>query len=316
MNLKKNMIPKKIYFFWGNEKMSWMRYMTLKSFRIFHPDWEITLYLAQINNTTKPWTDSLNYQDYFNFIGEDYFYMIKDLSIDIKIWNMSDNGIIEINNYDQMGASHMSNFFKWSKLATDGGIYSDMDIIYFKPIDYVYNEFKEYTTILCQTSYLSIGFLASAGDDIFFKDIFINGLTSYYPGSYQSAGVENIYNLYSQVDEKDEIKRMIEDKYPTLRLYNIIINCPQSAVLNIAQSKYPNLKFYNLNFNFVYPRNVNETVESFRSNLHIKDLPDNSCGFHWYGGHYISQNYNNILTEKNYKNFNSLFTNIAKEILQ
>src|SRR3989337_368888 len=118
------MIPKKIYFFWGNAIMSWMRYMTLKSFRQMNPSWEMILYISQHNVMNKVWKMD-NYQDFFCFKGENYIGKIKDLKIDIR----------QFKENKDMTPSHASNFFKWKILSTDGGIYSDMDILYFKPMD-------------------------------------------------------------------------------------------------------------------------------------------------------------------------------------
>ena len=54
---------------------------------------------------------------------------------------------------------------------------------------------------------------------------------------------------------------------------------------------------------------------AFTNNICIKDLPKISIGYHWYGGHPICQQYNNILNENNYKDYDFTITNIAKEIL-
>ena len=38
-----------MYFYWGGSAMSWMRYMTLYSFRKMNPDWEMVLCLASVD---------------------------------------------------------------------------------------------------------------------------------------------------------------------------------------------------------------------------------------------------------------------------
>ena len=39
------MIPKIAHFYWGNEILPFLRYITIYSFSILNPDWEIKLYL-------------------------------------------------------------------------------------------------------------------------------------------------------------------------------------------------------------------------------------------------------------------------------
>ena len=307
-------IPKKIHFYWGNETMSWMRYMTLKSFRMFNPDWEIILYISPCAPKTKTWS-SPNFQDYFYFKGSDYMPHAKELNINILPWDLADNGVIPLDNNFEIGASHKSNFFKWSKLATEGGVYSDLDILYFRPIDDFYNKLEGYTTAICQTKYLSIGLLASAGQDDFFKDIFISGIERYNAGEYQSAGVVTIYDLYNKIPEMDDITKMVFDNYPRLKSYDLSIRCPQDRVLQIAQEKYPQSKFYNIPMDLVYPFDSTQVGLVFDSDLHISDLSPETIGYHWYAGHLIAQNFNNLFTEQNYTRINSLFTNIVKEII-
>lgn len=312
------MIPKKIYFFWGNEKMSWMRYMTLKSFTMFNPDWQIYVYTSNRMITTKTW-DTGNHQDFFAFNGSDYMDKARELDIEFRVWDADNNGLIEASKIRNMGASHKSNLFKWYMMATEGGIYCDMDVLFFRPIDKFYKELNKggYTTAICQTEYLSIGLLASAGDDDFFQALFINSVDNYTPDSYQSAGVESIYNLYAL--KSDEIQWILEQilaKYPRFTAFDIAITLPQSNVLRVAEARYPNLMFYNIPFDLIYSWDANRIIDAFVSGGTIKDMPEDAIGYHWYAGHPLAQTFNNLLTENNYYRINTLFTNIAKEILQ
>ena len=164
------MIPKRIFFYWGNNTMSWMRFMTLKSFRIFNPNFEMILYVTKNNEIqNKTWYDN-NVQDFHYFKGINYYDKINDLDIKIKEWDITNNNIKP--STLKMGPSHKSNFLKWCKLYEEGGIYSDLDILYFKPIENFYESIKEFDTVICQTDYLSIGFMASTKNNLFFKDIF------------------------------------------------------------------------------------------------------------------------------------------------
>lgn len=291
---KNNLIPKQVFFFWGNEKMSWMRYMTLKSFRMFNPNWKMILYLSDCNVDKKQWNGIVE-QDFFRFNGIDYKTKIDELNIEIRHWDISDNTLIKDKVPKDVSASHKSNFFKWYTLYSEGGIYSDLDIIYFKSIDGLYNELikNNYNTAICETKYLSIGLLASTKNNSFYKDVFISCYDSYNPNEYQSAGVMSIHKMFGQ-------KRLINE---------------ESETINLAKLRYPHLKFYNIPFDLVYPLDSMKIEYAFTNDLKIANLSDKAIGYHWYAGHPIAQKYNELLTNENYFNYNVTYSNIAKEIL-
>ena len=177
------MIPKRIFFYWENDKMSWMRYMTLYSFRKMNPEWEMDLFFNNANNITEKQWKTGNEQDFHSYDGVDYFDKIKNLNINIKEIDFNENGLEQFKNVTPSGKSDI---FKWYELYKNGGFFSDMDIIYFQPMDKLYNHIKEnnYDTLICQTryldihNYLSVGFLASNKDNNFYGDIFNNCFNS------------------------------------------------------------------------------------------------------------------------------------------
>lgn len=172
--------------------------MTLKSFKLFNPTWKVIVYTANCAVRDKTWYNH-NVQDFFSFNGSDYMDWAKNIGIEFREWDYLNVDIIREKAISKISASHLSNFLKWHMMATEGGVYCDMDVLFFRPIDGFYNEMKKggYTTAICQTEYLSIGLLASAGNDDFFRALLENSVNNYSEGTYQSAGVESIYNLYA-----------------------------------------------------------------------------------------------------------------------
>jgi len=81
-------MKKDIYFYWGNETMSYMRYMTLYSFCGFNPDWKV--YLIKNNTPTNRVMQTAEKQDKTEYKGKDYSDRLKDLNIDI-LTNLSDH---------------------------------------------------------------------------------------------------------------------------------------------------------------------------------------------------------------------------------
>ena len=287
------MIPKRIFFYWENNKMSWMRYMTLYSFRKFNPDWEMDLYYENNNIISDNQWDTNNSQDFSSYVGEDYFDKIKDLNINIKKIDFDKDNLSVFKNVTPSGKSDI---FKWYELSKNGGVYSDMDILYIRPMDELYSHLIENNvdTLICQDNYknvkyLSVGFIASAENNDFYKDIFNNCFKFNKQDKYETYGVDCLYDSYD-------------------------MSFSNNDVLNASKIKYPELNIYNLSFKMIYPFN-SDRIEYCYNNVDIKEVPSYTIGYHWYAGHPLSQKYNNLLNENNYQNYNNLFCNLSKKIL-
>ena len=271
-------VPKNIFFFWGNEKMSWMRYMTIKSFVQLNPDWKVRLFFAPQYRDNKPWGSDEG-QDFFVYSGADYFSRLNDLNIDIIKWVIPDElqALVDLH---RMGPSHLSNYFKWYILAGEGGIYSDLDILFIKPIDKFYDEIRDCQTAICHKDWMSIGLLGSSGDNSFFRDLYNHTINNFNPEHYQTVGVMGIYSLFgcSQEDSFDRLSQKYEG----------VCNFPYS---------------------YFYPYSCHEVESIFAPETIIND---DAIGLHWFGGHTMSQHYNNLLTEDNYREYDTLFTRLIK----
>ena len=176
------MAEKVMNFFWGNENISWLRYMTLYSFRKYNPDWDIILYKSNQIHSKRLW-DTIEKQDYFEYSGKDYNDKIKDLNIieqEYSIKNKIDK---------EISPNQESDFFRWKIMSTTGGFYSDMDIIYTRNIEDLYLKTKEYDIGITFTSYYSIGLIFSNGKNKFFEDVYNECINNFDNNNYQGAGV-------------------------------------------------------------------------------------------------------------------------------
>lgn len=279
-------IPKKIFFFWGNEKLSWMRYLCLKSFKTLNPDWDVILYSSKAQIRTKTWVDPNN-QDFHIYDGKNYFNDVSKLGVEIIDWQPD---------LPDMGPSHLSNFLKWHKLHAHGGIYADMDIIWTKPIDSLYAEMSKANTSICCTKYLSIGLLGSSIGNEFYGDLYENAKRVLSTNRYQSVGVINIYRMiYGDGIMTDE-GCVFWDYLHT------------KDILGDIQNKYPNLSIFNIPMRTVYPY-PHDAMEKVFIQDHA--LPKETIGIHWYAGNTLAQQYNCKLTPDNIAKENTTFGKIA-----
>ena len=119
------MIPLQFGLFWSGSKLSYLRYLTFKTLRYFHPNAKIQLCVA--NNCKKDgyqWHDEK--QDFeMELEGEDYLFRLQDLNVEV----------IKTDKFDNHLPNFQSDFFRWHWLKENGGFYLDTDQIILKPFD-------------------------------------------------------------------------------------------------------------------------------------------------------------------------------------
>lgn len=258
-------IPKIANFYWGGKNFPFLRYVSLMSFKKQNPNWTVNLYTPKIISDEMPWNKKQfeqKYEEKFN-----YFNKIKDVNIiefDFKEIGISNN-INEI---------HKSDFIRYYLLKENGGIWSDMDIFYFKPINYLFennkdnidkNTFLYFGTENNEIGGHAIGFLMSSKGNVYFENIFNLAKENYKKQDYQSIGA-------------DLLNKQFDSNYLNKNCKNITL-MKKSGVYAIDHMKKE----------FIYEKTNNSFFDS------------NSIGIHWYGGsesvEYLMLNINHL----NYK---------------
>jgi hypothetical protein len=133
------LIPLIFGLWWAGSKLSYLRYLTFKTLRHFHPDSKIELF---VGNKCKK--DGYNWgnekQDFEHEIeGKDYLEELPALNVDIK----------RVDFFSQFQANYQSDLFRWWWLKENGGFYLDTDQIILKsfktlPLDnnFIYSGYK------------------------------------------------------------------------------------------------------------------------------------------------------------------------------
>lgn len=277
---------KNIYFYWGNETMSYMRYMTLYSFRKFNPDWCINLIVnKQLHERILK--NTIEKQDKTEFIGKDYSFLVKDLNITVLDFENSMLNL-DYNVVKHMSDVHIKDLLNWKLLANGGGIVADMDILFTKPVGDTINTVTD-IGLICFSNYpkkcyIPVSFMYSSGSNAFFNNVYNNALKSYNPSIYESCGTLCI-------KEKNLIE--VRKNYSDLSIQKL----KDSIVFPFID--YPWYKGIEMLYN--------------TNNRHL--MKDNSIGIHWYGGAPLSQHYNNLLNEKTIYEINNTISMSIREIL-
>lgn len=277
-HLKK--IPKILHLYWGNDRLSFLRYLTVYSFRKFNPDWRIKVYHPRIKYRGKrTWA---SFEQSVDFTGQNYLEKLNELEIDSCEINFRYLGI-----NSQIPETFKSDFFRWHILSTQGGIWSDFDIIYLKSIEDLFLnqiENQQLNTIICLDNsskypYHSIGFLLSSPGNSFFRYIYQRSRSCFNLQDYQSIGYTMLNRDFSH--------------------------------LNSIQQKFKNIKLANLNMTTVYPFSP---AILFSDN--VCEIPADTIGVHWYAGHPKAGRLENILTDKNYQEYNYLISKLITKVLK
>ncbi len=260
------MMPKSIYFYWGNETMSFLRYMTFKSFRFYHPDWEITLVKRRVmlKNKGKGLKWSQN-QDFTKKFKNDYSDKLGELNIKLEWLEDSYPEVAAIKGISDV---HTSDILAWYILAHKGGVVSDTDILYVAPIDYEKFKDIDFGVVNFQgqpkPTYMPVSFMLGQPNKAW-KKIYDVSRKVVKSNVYESAGTPAL---------KKAVGRKFEDivkNFPAVNVQRL----PSQIVFPFAD-KYNGSQFMNLNFK-------QDKFDSFS-----KDV----VGIHWYAGRKGVQQFN------------------------
>jgi len=275
-------IPKIAHFYWGNEKLSYIRYMSLYSFAKLNPDWRIKLHVPAVLSINEIRWKSNEQKD--SLIVKDYFDQLADLNIEIITHDFTDSiG----NNAHEV---HKSDFLRWEILYKEGGLWSDIDIIYNNPM----SNLKENTdsnavtdTILCpyQDNAHTVGFMLSSKDNDFFRHIHELAKTCYTPKKYQSIGA-------CLLNDNFDSKRKIDEQFSKLSSMYIDEKC-------------------------VYALNVERIPDFYIDmNTELENIINDSevIGLHWYAGHPLSQAFESKFDVENLDSYNNILSIAIKKL--
>ena len=176
------MIDLKFALFWSGSKMSYLRYLTFKSLRKFHPQSKITLFVA--NKCKK---SELNFegkkQDFYDdkFVEKCFIEELKLLDVDVRYFDA----------FSDFHPNFQSDLFKWWWLSNFSGFYIDTDMLIVKSFDSLPLDkdliFSQYDT-KNNGKYASVNVIGSSGNSKTIKYCMDNIYSFYSKNQYTSIG--------------------------------------------------------------------------------------------------------------------------------
>jgi len=281
-----NQIPKLVHLYWGGEDLSYLHFLTVVSLHKTNPDYQIIIHTSKIPSAFKvTWP---THEQQIKYTGINYWFELKQLPY-VTINEIDFKKLLNIPN--EISDVHKSDFIRLYYLATEGGIWSDFDIIYLKQFNNIElswtNGFdkNDLNTIICfDGMHYPIGILMSTKGNEYFIKAFETSKQKFNPQGYQSIGCSMFMGLYKHISD-------IPKHYPKIKLGNLSMTT-----------------FYPINFE------VNELLFHEAFKFKGKELiKNNTVGIHWYNGHPSSREFCNKFDRSNL--INCLATDLLKDIL-
>ena len=254
-------IPKELHLYWDGSPMSKLQMLTVVSFHRHNPDWKINVYMA-----AQVYKGRAKYIP--DYTGKDYFLELKGLNY----------VIIEVIDLDTYGIGHnlhgilRSDIFRYHILYNIGGVWSDFDVIWLKPMEHFRNieyhgniPIEEVTDVVSFINGTggghSIGIMIHAKNTAYMKSILEAVKDVKPPHKHESFGSVMLSRHGPTLDSLAKYGNVIGTRFETYYPYNI------------------------------HPPNV--TIQKLYSGVDLSPINDNVICVHWYNGRKESKNYVN-----------------------
>lgn len=253
-------IPKIMHFYWDGGALSYLQFMSVISFNKFNPDWKIIIHEPKSRYGFITWKTN---EQRIRYSGPDWYPDLKNLSfVEFNLIDFNSIGFTE-----ETPEVFKSDYLRWYLLSTVGGGWSDIDILYTKPVSNL--DIGDSNTVICFRGDVHIiGFYLSKPNNVFFKNILDRISSDFDSESYQSIGSTLLNQIYPNGTTSDN----------NIVLKNIPMDC-------------------------LYAYRDNEINKLF-TETDLSNINEKTIGIHWYNGSNISKSFNNNYNpiEKNIKN--------------
>ena len=272
-------IPQIAHYYWRRAPLTYQRLLTIKNIKQQKPAWQVHVH-SPVVNSHAPSTWS-------NHIVKDYREQLNTIDV-----------IATQHDFDSYGFSnqahevHKSDFLRWRLLAEQGGLWSDIDILYVQPMNNLIEntvENSKIDTALCPLKppgKHTVGFILGSKHNAFYKYISELAVDNYNATTYQCMGSDLINNRFDSFESFGQ--------------------------------QFPQHQFIFLNKKGVYSI-TSKTIEQFyqpvTAGAQKKLASSRIIGYHWFGGHPASQAFENTLTETNVQEYNNFLAQVLKEQL-
>ena len=214
-------IPKKCHLYWDGGIMSKYNVLTVISFHKLNPEWEIIIYTPKqdVKNIKNTYVKQYKEKDYFDEVKKLPYVVFKE--IDLNDFRMPLN----------IHACSSSDIFRTNILYLYGGVYSDFDVLWYKPMEHIkkiesIGDPFDFECVVCMYKHIkgfhNVSIMVAEESSPYLKEIIEAQKQVKPPYDHQSYGsvlLNSIFPDYANVIEKH--KRNLFVKYETFFPYSI-----------------------------------------------------------------------------------------------
>ncbi len=196
---------------WSGAKLSYLRYLTFKSLRHFHPHSRIQLFISNkfCNNDTMGVSQEFTVP---NSIEKDYLSNLSTLDVEIA----------QMDKFGKYAPNHQSDIFRWWFLREFGGIYLDTDQIILKSFkslplkdnDFMYSAYDVKSPYAFDGKFSPVGVLGADQRSKALKSIAVKVLDYYKPDDYNCLGPLMFADMLKKLDLDRSFNAPSEYFYP------------------------------------------------------------------------------------------------------
>lgn len=269
-------VPKVMNFYWGSSTMPWLRYLTLQTFTAKNPGWKAVLWRPSTFSEAAGKWSTLEHQ--VPVAARDYWAEAVKLPVEIRLTDK----------WPELHEVLRSDRLRWEILARDGGGWSDMDIIYTRPLhelrlNRLANATLDFTVSI--GGYLhSIGFILAAPGNPFYGWVRDKAERTKGDGLYQGYGA-------------------------------LLMNRDFKSMAAI-RAAFPGAHAENLEPGAFYGYGTHAVTETlYGPRTGERRTGPETIGVHWYAGHPKSGEAVNLLTHENWETIDMLVCDHIREAL-
>lgn len=268
-DLLKN-IPKILHLYWDRSPISCLQVLTATTFHKHNPDWEIRLYLPK-----QDYTGTAKYIP--KYVGQDFFYMFEEMDyVNIIEVDLKEFGIRE-----DLHNILRSDILRYNMLYKHGGVWSDFDVLWLKPLDCMNNirhvnilNHVGMTACLYQNivGHYNIGILLSIKGHPFYKQLLDQiRIIQKTPNKFRSLYDIKTNKFYHQS-------------------FGVVLWKQLFPRLNNITNKYKDC--LGIRYKTFYPYSIFELDKLYKKN-DISVIDKDVVCVHWFNGHELSKTYIN-----------------------
>lgn len=258
------MIPLNFGLFFSGDTMSYLRYLTFKSLKHFHPDANIILYTTdEYSISGHNWSvEKQDFEATDKIKSGNYFPKIKDLEIKIQKMGF-------VNSIRDATPNVQSDMFRWWFLKEVGGFYLDCDQIITKP----FNTLNLDTPLLYvydpKTNYTPVGVIGGTKESKIVQFLVANFEKFYSKEDYNSTGPWMFIRTINMFKNEPGYNAPREFFYPVIesglvtQIYNGSLKLTDNNYAIHWFGGHPKSQEFNNKYTEEFAKTSNDTISRF-----------------------------------------------------